>query len=58
MSHSHRLVTRDLVRRFRCPRCGARPGDPCIGTRGERVSNHIQRVHNAVNVLRAAPRPA
>src|SRR4051812_18819541 len=32
------------VRGFSCPACGARPSEPCQGTRGPRKSNHLERV--------------
>jgi hypothetical protein len=37
--------SRAVVQRCICPRCGAERGAPCIGTRGLRKSNHIQRVN-------------
>jgi hypothetical protein len=40
--------SRTMVQRVTCPRCKATKGDPCMGTRGPRKSNHIQRV-NAFN---------
>mgnify|MGYP001488183079 CR=1 FL=1 len=38
-------LTRADVRTVLCPRCGARPGEPCRGTGAKpRASNHLERV--------------
>lgn len=35
---------REAAKRYTCPRCGADPGDPCMGRRRARVSVHIERI--------------
>lgn len=44
-------LPREVVRRFRCAACGAAPGEPCQGRRGDRVGHHQARVDNAATQL-------
>lgn len=38
-------ISRDSVRNVRCPECGAGPGAPCTGERGQaRIGNHGARI--------------
>lgn len=38
----------DAVRQFPCPSCGSKPGETCLGPRGQQlVSNHQERVLKA-----------
>src|SRR4051794_28881284 len=40
-----RVPSRSVVRAGAgCPACGAQPGSPCMGRRGARLSNHMERV--------------
>lgn len=49
-------VSRQEVRAVECPGCGARPGEPCAGRRGQpREANHAARVEKARAALRNDP---
>lgn len=38
-----------------CPRCGAKRGEPCIGTRGLRKQNHQARLDVAIRLSKRPP---
>jgi hypothetical protein len=40
-------MSRTAARTVQCPACGAKPGERCRGRRGERESNHRERVEAA-----------
>jgi hypothetical protein len=40
------LIGRLTVRSVACVECGAEPGQPCIGKRGPRLSNHATRIES------------
>lgn len=48
-SHKHspaadRIAQRQLVRSVACPKCGAAPGQKCIGVRvKKRAASHVER---------------
>jgi hypothetical protein len=56
---SYRQWSRQVVRQFACPACGAGPGEACMGARRPmRTASHAARVELAERQLgRAAPRP-
>ena len=40
-----RMIKREKVLEYRCSRCGATPGEPCLRYNGvPRVMNHMERV--------------
>lgn len=43
-SNSSIYVSRTKVRKVGCPYCRSGPGEKCVGTRGPRESNHMERV--------------
>jgi hypothetical protein len=45
-----RQIQRERVRHLaRCPKCGAARGQYCLGVRGRRKANHLERVVAALN---------
>ena len=47
---------RRVVAKFRCPRCGALPREPCLRKNGQpRKSNHLERVKAAERFIDAKP---
>jgi hypothetical protein len=44
------LLPKARVRAVACPVCDAGPGQPCAGSRGPRLSHHIDRVFHAVKL--------
>ena len=40
-------LTREEIRRVRCPKCKAEPGEPCSGKRGANQKNHFLRMQLA-----------
>jgi len=49
-----RRTTREYAHGVACPRCGAHPGRPCQGKRGDRSAAHAERHHQAL--AEGAPR--
>jgi hypothetical protein len=44
MPHHQDFISREQARALPCPRCGARPGQNCVGSRGQlRTANHQER---------------
>jgi len=41
----------ETVRQYRCPKCGARPGEPCysFGSHTVRDRHHVERVKHAMS---------
>jgi hypothetical protein len=47
----HITMPRDQVRNVACPACGAPAGEPCLGRKGPRASNHADRVAAARGIF-------
>lgn len=55
MPNAVEYLSRTEVQAYGCPRCGAKPKEPCKGVRRLREANHLERVKRArrMEVLRA-----
>jgi hypothetical protein len=53
MEQRHRWLTKRQIQDVKCPRCWAKPGDPCHEPHGPRANAHAERVKYAVRINRS-----